>query len=93
MGYCPALPAVRLALALLADRVRIGVGRAGAVFRLHPAASTLPVMVVSAGAIAFLLLSAVSIRVLPVPRAAAHRRRAQVGGRPPRGGANNQART
>ncbi len=64
MGHGPALPTAQLALALLVDRVRTGVGQAGAVFRLHPAGSTLPVMVVSAGAIAFLLFSTVSIRVL-----------------------------
>ena len=65
MGHCPRLPAGRLALALFADRIRTGIGRAGAVLRLHPAGSTLPVMVLSGGAIAFLLFSTVSIRVLP----------------------------
>jgi hypothetical protein len=68
MGYCPALPAGQLALALVADRIMTGAGRAGAVFRLHPAGSTVPVMVLSGGAIAFLLLSTVSIHVLPEPR-------------------------
>jgi hypothetical protein len=63
-GYDPELPAAQLALALLADRIRTSVGLAGAVFRSHPAGSTVPVMVVSAGAIAFLALSAVSIRVI-----------------------------
>jgi hypothetical protein len=72
MGYCPALPAGQLALALLADRIRTGVGQAGAVFRLHPAGSTVPVMVMSGGAIAFLLFSTVSIRVLP-PRTSEQR--------------------
>ena len=62
-GYDPRLPAPQLAVALVADRIRTTVGRAGAVFRSHPAGSTVPVMVVSAGAIAFLALSAVSIRV------------------------------
>jgi hypothetical protein len=62
-GYEPRLPAPQLAVALAADRIRTTVGRAGAVFRSHPAGSTVPVMVVSAGAIAFLALSAVSIRV------------------------------
>src|SRR5437879_5179630 len=70
MGYCPRLPAARLALALLADRIRTTIGQAGAVFRMHPAGSTVPVMVVSAGAIAFLALSTVSIRVLHNPRTA-----------------------
>jgi uncharacterized membrane protein YgcG len=70
MGHCPGLPAGRLALALFADRIRTGIGRAGAVLRLHPAGSTLPVMVLSGGAIAFLLFSTVSIRVLPATPAA-----------------------
>src|SRR5580658_8267966 len=56
MGYCPALP-----LALFADRIMTGVAHAGAVFRLHPAGSTVPVMVLSAGAVAFLLFSTASI--------------------------------
>ena len=64
MGYCPRLPAAQLALALLLDRIRTTIGQAGAVFRLHPAGSTVPVMVISGGAIAFLVLSTVSIRVL-----------------------------
>jgi len=63
-GYGPRLPASQLALALLAYRVRTTAGHAGAVFRSHPAGSTVPVMVVSAGAIAFLALSAVSIQVI-----------------------------
>ena len=67
-GCGPRLPAAQLVVALLADRVRTAAGRAGAVFRSHPAASTVPVMVVSAGAIAFLALSAVSIRVIQPPR-------------------------
>jgi hypothetical protein len=70
MGYCPRLPAAQLAFALLADRIRTTIGQAGAVFRMHPAGSTVPVMVVSAGAIAFLALSTVSIRVLHNPRTA-----------------------
>ena len=63
-GYDPKLPASQLAVALAADRIRTTVGRAGAVFRSHPAGSTVPVMVISAGAIAFLALSAVSIHVI-----------------------------
>src|SRR5579875_3010555 len=67
-GYGPRLPAAQLALALLADRVRTVLGQAGAAFRSHPAGTTVPVMVVSGGAIAFLALSAVSVQVLHVPR-------------------------
>jgi hypothetical protein len=70
-GYDPKLPAPQLALALLADRIRTTVGLAAAVFRSHPAGSTVPVMVVSAGAIAFLVLSAVSIRVIHGPAGSA----------------------
>ncbi len=71
MGHCPRLPAGQLGFALLADRVRTGIGRAGAVLRLHPAGSTVPIMVISGGAIAFLLFSTVSIRVLHDPQASA----------------------
>jgi hypothetical protein len=67
-GYGPRLPAPQLALALLADRIRTALGQAGAVFRSHPAGSTVPVMVVSAGAIVFLALSPVSGRVIHQPR-------------------------
>jgi hypothetical protein len=69
MGHCARLPSGQLALALFADRIRIGIGRAGAVLRLHPAGSTLPVMLLSGGAIAFLLFSTVSIRVIHNPPA------------------------
>jgi hypothetical protein len=69
-GYGPRLPAPQLALALLADRIRTMLGQAGAAFRLHPAGTTVPVMVVSGGAIVFLALSAVSVQVLHVPRIA-----------------------
>jgi hypothetical protein len=67
-GYCPPLPAAQLALALAADRIRTTVGQVGTLIRSHPAGSTVPVMVLSAGAIAFLALSAVSIQVLHMPR-------------------------
>ena len=68
MGHCPRLPVAPLAIALFADGIRTAIGRAGAVLRLHPAGSTVPVMVLSGGAIAFLLFSTVSIRVLPSPQ-------------------------
>lgn len=64
MGHCPRLPAAQLAFALFTDRIRTGIRRAGAVLRLHPAGSTVPIMVLSGGAIAFLLFSTVSIRVI-----------------------------
>ena len=67
-GHSPRLPAVQLVLALCADRVGTGVARAWAVVRSHPAGSTVPVMVVSAGAVVFLMLSTASLQVLPSPR-------------------------
>ena len=68
MSYGPRLPAVQLASALFADRIRTTIAQAGSVFRTHPAGTTGPVMLISAGAIAFLVLSAVSIRILREPR-------------------------
>ena len=64
MGHCPRLPAAQLAFALFTDRIRTGISRAGRVLRLHPAGSTVPIMVLSGGAIAFLLFSTVSIHVI-----------------------------
>ena len=68
MGYGPRLPAVQLAFALFADRIRTTIAQAGSVFRTHPAGTTGPVMLISGGAIAFLALSALSIHILREPR-------------------------
>jgi len=70
VGIGPRLPALQLVLALLADRVRTVFTQAGAVVRIHPAGSALPVMMVSAAAATFLLLSPVSIRIIHQPQAA-----------------------
>ena len=70
VGAGPELPAAQLAFALLADRVRTAAGRAGAIFRVHPAGSALPVLLVSVGVIVFMSLSAVSVQVLPQQAAA-----------------------
>lgn len=70
VGIGPRLPAVQLTLALLADRVRTLFARSGAVVRIHPAGSALPVMMVCAAVVAFLLLSPVSIRIIRQPQAA-----------------------
>jgi hypothetical protein len=70
VGAGPELPAAQLAFALLAERIRTAAGRAGAIFRVHPAASALPVLLVSAGVIVFMSLSAVSVQVLPQQAAA-----------------------
>jgi len=70
IGAGPELPAAQLAFALFADRIKTIAGRAGAIFRLHPAASALPLMLVSVGVVVFLALSAVSVQVLPQQAAA-----------------------
>jgi len=67
MGYGPRLPVAQLAFALFANRIRATIAQAGSVFRAHPAGASGPVMLISAGAIAFLMLSAVSIRILREP--------------------------
>jgi hypothetical protein len=64
-GYGPRLPAPQMALAHLGDRIRTTLVQAGSVLRLHPAGSTVPVMLLSAGAVAFLAVSAVSMRIGP----------------------------
>jgi hypothetical protein len=69
MGRGPVLPRWQLGIALLADRVRMAFGQAGAIVRTHPAGSTLPVVAVSAAVAGFLLLSAVSIRIVHAPLA------------------------
>lgn len=69
MGLSPRLPRGQLGLALLADRVRMAFGQAGAIVRIHPAGSTLPVVAVSAAVAGFLLLS-VQIKVVHTPLAA-----------------------
>jgi hypothetical protein len=71
MGISPRLPAAQLATALLADRVRAAFGQAGAIVRVHPAGSTLPVMAVSVAITSFLVLSALSVHIVRLPPQAA----------------------
>jgi hypothetical protein len=70
VGIGPRLPAVQLALALLADRLSTALARVGAVVRIHPAGSTVPVLVLSAAALTFLFVSPVSFRIVHQPQAA-----------------------
>jgi hypothetical protein len=71
MGISPRLPVVQLAAALVADRVSTAFGQAGAIVRVHPAGSTLPVMVVSVAIASFLVLSALSVHIVHLPAQAA----------------------
>ncbi len=68
IGHGPRLPAVPLAFARFADRIRTAIAQGRAVFRTHLAGTTGPVMLISAGAIAFLVLAGVSIRILREPQ-------------------------
>lgn len=69
MGLSPRLPAIQLHAALIADRIGIALGHARAIVRTHPAGSTVPVVIVSAAVIGFLLVSAVSIKIIHTPLA------------------------
>jgi hypothetical protein len=69
MGLSPRLPAVPLSAAVLQDRVGTAFGQTRAIVRTHPAASTVPVIIVSAAVIGFLLASAVSIKIIHTPLA------------------------
>jgi hypothetical protein len=71
MGIGPRLPVVQLMIALSADRMRTAFGQVGAVVRIHPAGSTVPVMVLFAAAFAFLALSSVSIHIIHQPQTVA----------------------
>jgi hypothetical protein len=68
MGHGPRVPAVPLALALGLDRIKATTRTGAAVVRLHPAGSTLPVVLLSAAAVIFVLMATVSIHVLPGPK-------------------------
>lgn len=71
MGICPRLPVGQLVVALLADRVRTVFGQAGAIVRVHPAGSTLPVMALSVAITSFFVLSALSVHIVHLPPQAA----------------------
>src|ERR1700761_2059389 len=68
MGHGPRVPAMGLALAVGRDRIKATARTGAAVVRLHPAGSTLPVVLLSAAAVVFVLMATVSIHVLPGPK-------------------------
>jgi hypothetical protein len=67
MGLSPELPAISLCAAVIASRIATTFGNARAIVRVHPAGSTVPVVVVSAAVIGFLLVSTVSIKIIHTP--------------------------
>jgi hypothetical protein len=73
MGHGPRVPAIPLALALGLDRIKATTRTGAAVVRLHPAGSTLPVVLLSAAAAVFVLMATVSIHVLPGPKSSDQR--------------------
>jgi hypothetical protein len=68
MGHGPRVPAAGLGLALGLDRLKAITRTGVAVVRLHPAGSTVPVVLLSAAAVVFVLMATVSIHVLPGPK-------------------------
>jgi hypothetical protein len=71
VGHGPKLPAVSLALALIADRIRLNLRNAAAAARLHPIGAAIPVVVLGGGAILYALFVTVSIRLGPPPQPSA----------------------
>jgi len=72
VGHGPLLPALGLARAKAADRIRTTVGNGLAAMRVHPALCVPPLVVIVAGTAAYLVLVSASGRILPRPAAAAH---------------------
>src|SRR5580693_859506 len=65
-GCGPELPLAQLTVALLADRLRVGVRNSAAVVRLHPAGSLLPAMLIG-GCVTLFVLASFSVRVVHRP--------------------------
>ncbi len=65
VGHGPKLPAISLALALIADRIRLNLRNAAVAARLHPIGAAIPVVVLAGGAILYALFVTVSIRLGP----------------------------
>lgn len=72
MALGPSLPMRDLAVALAALRLRTAAARAGAIVRVHPAGTTVPLLLLSA-AVAVFVLTSVSVRIVAPPQAAGHR--------------------
>jgi hypothetical protein len=69
MRVGPPLPPRQLAVALAVFRVRDSALRLGAIFRLHPAASMVPMLMLSA-IVATFVLTSMSVRIVPSSQAA-----------------------
>jgi hypothetical protein len=65
VGHGPGLPALGVARALAADRIRTTVRNGFAAMRMHPVIFFPPMVIVVGGAVAYLLLVSVSVRFYP----------------------------
>lgn len=63
VGHGPKLPAVPLALALIADRIAVNSRNAVGVARLHPASLAIPAVVLAGGGVLYALLVTVSMHM------------------------------
>ena len=73
VGHGPGLPALGVARALAADRIRTTVRNGLAAMRMHPAIFFPPLVIIVASAAAYLFFVSLSFRFVP-PRAPAHGR-------------------
>jgi hypothetical protein len=65
VGHGPGLPALGVARALAADRIRTTVRNGLAAMRMHPAIFFPPMIIIVAAAVAYLLLASLSVRFIP----------------------------
>ena len=71
VGHGPKIPPIPLAVALIADRIRLNLKNALAAARLHPIGAAIPVLVLAAGSILYALFVTVSIHIGSEPAQAA----------------------
>jgi hypothetical protein len=64
-GHGPPLPAIPLAMALIADRITVTGRNAIAAARLHPTGVAIPVIALAIGSVAYVLLVTVSLHIGP----------------------------
>lgn len=65
LGYGPKLPAAGFARAVAADRLRITLGNGASTMRAHPAVYAPPLILLVSAALAYAILSSVTIRYQP----------------------------
>ena len=63
VGHGPKVPAIPLAVALIADRIKLTTRNAVAAARLHPTGLAIPAVILTSGAILYALLVTVSVNL------------------------------